>query len=62
MHREEIELATKVEDEVEEDLEEVEVYKCATTSNNEDTMQGNVHLHMQHVCIFAQQTMTQKIV
>jgi hypothetical protein len=43
MHQEEIEMDTEVEEEEEEVLEEAEDYWYATTVNNQDTMQENVH-------------------
>jgi hypothetical protein len=46
MPHEEIELATEVEDEVEEALEEAEDWWYAITVNNQDTMQENVHFHL----------------
>jgi hypothetical protein len=45
MHHEGIELATEVEEEKEEALEEVEDQWYATIVNNQDTMQENVHFH-----------------
>jgi hypothetical protein len=62
MHCEEIELATEVEEEEEEALEEAEDQWYATTVNNQDTMQENVHFHLRHVCIVVHQIMTQKTV
>jgi hypothetical protein len=43
---EEIEMATEVEDKVEEDLEEAEDRWCAITKNNQETMQDNFHFHL----------------
>jgi hypothetical protein len=60
MHREEIELATEVEDEQEEALQEVEDQWYVTTVNNQDTMKENVHFQRRLVCIVAHQIMTQK--
>jgi hypothetical protein len=60
MHHEEIELATEVEEEKEETLEESKDHWYATTINNHDTMQESVHFQRQHVCIFTHQIMTQK--
>jgi hypothetical protein len=45
VRREEIELATEVEDEQEEALEEVEDQWYVTIVNNQDIMQENVHFH-----------------
>jgi hypothetical protein len=45
-HYKEIELATKVEDEVEEGLEEEEDWWYAITVNNQETMQENSHFHL----------------
>jgi hypothetical protein len=58
MNHEEIELATEVEENEEEDLEEEENRWHATTSKNLDTMQENVHFHLRHVRIVAHQIMT----
>jgi hypothetical protein len=46
MHHEDIKLATEVEEEQEETLEEAEDQWYATTFNNQDTMQENVHSHL----------------
>jgi hypothetical protein len=46
MHHEEIKLATKVEDEVEEALEEAEDQWYAIISNKQDTMKENVYFHL----------------
>jgi hypothetical protein len=46
MHCKEIELATEVEDEVEEVLKEAEDRWYAIIVNNQDTMQENVHFHL----------------
>jgi predicted DNA-binding protein len=46
MHYKEIELATVVKDEVEEDLEEVEDWWYAITIKNHYTMQVNFHSHL----------------
>jgi hypothetical protein len=46
MHRDEIEMATEVEDEVEEALEEVEDQWYSITLNNLNTLQENVHFHL----------------
>jgi hypothetical protein len=62
MDREEIDLATEVEEEVDKALEEVEDRWYAITINNHDIMQENVHFHMRHVCIVAHRIMTQKTV
>jgi hypothetical protein len=45
MHREEIEKATKVEDEKEEISNEVKDQWYVTIVRNQDIMQGNVHFH-----------------
>jgi hypothetical protein len=62
MHHGDIELATEVEDEVEEALEEAEDQWYVITFNNQDTMHKNVHSHLRHVCIVAHQIMTHKTV
>jgi hypothetical protein len=62
MPHEDIELDTEVEDEVEEASEETEDRWYAIIVNKHETMQENVHFHLQHVCIVAHQIMTQKIV
>jgi hypothetical protein len=59
MCHEGIELAKKVEEEKEEDLEEAEDQWYATIFNYQDTMQENVHFHQRPVCIFVHQIMTQ---
>jgi hypothetical protein len=46
MHHEGIELATKVEEEQDEALEEVEDQWYTTIFKNCDTMQENVHFHL----------------
>jgi hypothetical protein len=53
MHREETKLDIEVENKAEEALEEVEDRWYAIIVNNQDTMQENVHFHLQHVCIVA---------
>ena len=60
MRHEGIKMATKLEEEQEEDLEEAEDQWYAAIVNNQDTMQKNVHFHLRHVCIVAHQIMTQK--
>jgi hypothetical protein len=62
MHREDIELATNVEDKVDEALEEAEDRRYVITINNQDTMHENVHFHLRHVCIVVHQIMTKRIV
>ena len=62
MHCKDIELATEVEEEVEEALEEEEYWWYAINFNNQDTMQENVHFHLWHVCTVVHQTMTQNTV
>jgi hypothetical protein len=57
MRHEGIELATKVEEEQEEALEEVEDQWYTTIFKNRDTMQENVHFHLRRVCIVAHQIM-----
>jgi len=53
-------MGTKVEEEKEEALEEVEDQWYATTVNNQETMQENAHFHLQHVCIVVHQIMTRE--
>jgi hypothetical protein len=60
MHREEIKLATEVEDDQYEDLEEVEDQWYVTIVNNQDTMQENFHFHQQLACIVEYGTMIWK--
>jgi hypothetical protein len=55
-------MAIEVEDEADEVLEEAKDWYYSITINNQDTMQGNVHFHPQHVCIVAHQIMTQNTV
>jgi hypothetical protein len=57
----EIELATKVDDEVEEALEEAEDRWYSITVNNQDTMHDNFHFHLRHLCLVTYHIMTQKI-
>jgi hypothetical protein len=57
-----MELATKVEDEVEEVLEEAEDQWYAITVNNQETMQENFHFQLRHVCIVMHSTMTHKTI
>jgi ribosomal protein S18 len=58
----EINIGTKVEDEVEEALKYVEDKWYSITIKNQGTMQENVHFHLRHVCIVTHKIMTQKIV
>jgi hypothetical protein len=60
MHHKEIELATEVEEEEEEALEEAEDQWYATTVNNQDIIQENFHSHLHRVCIVAHHIMTRK--
>jgi hypothetical protein len=51
MQCEDIDLVTKVKDEVDEASEEVEDRRYAINVNNQNTMHENVHFHLRHVCI-----------
>ena len=53
MHHEEIELAIEVEEEEDEALEEADDQWYATTVNNKDTMQENVHFHRRPIYILS---------
>jgi hypothetical protein len=61
-HYKEIEVDTKVEEEVEEDLEEAEIHLYVINSKIHDIMQENFHFHLRHACTVVQQTMIQRIV